>query len=90
MADRPRSQFPLKRPEGSWTESFHETLELRVQTHFLASEDCELEAHLKAIQSQSREIIEPPTIEDKVSWAIESFSAYQSPVSGGIVPVSKQ
>lgn len=59
------------RTSGSWMEYCGETLKLLVETQV----------------APSCEIIKLIVTEDKISWTISSFYAYQSLRSGGIMPV---
>jgi ribonuclease HI len=85
----------LKKPDGSYTTTLEETLDLLVQTHFPDCIELEREMDLLTVNNLIRD---SPFLEkskqcftdNKVKWALNSFNAFKSPGEDGIFPIILQ
>ncbi|XP_065365334.1 uncharacterized protein LOC135958358 [Calliphora vicina] len=84
----------LMKPDGNFTESSIETLELLMETHFPGCRDDENEVsaseHLAASQIHISELVRSIVSVEKISWAVSSFKPYKSPGPDGIFPALLQ
>ena len=85
----------LRKPDGGYTSSKMETLNLLVQTHF---QDCNITGTGSVVDEQNRsrptwerwQVAANTVTKDRINWAIASFSPYKSPGPDGIYPVLLQ
>lgn len=79
--------------EGQWTSSSKETLESLFNTHFPGCKDLDLVENSLTVNQQTSYLhsdLENIFTEEKVQWAISSFSPYKSPGPDGIFPAILQ
>lgn len=78
----------LKAPNGVWTESCEESLNLLLDTHFPGSSTNVINLNEEHIVNN---IINDDLItKEKIEWAIKSFDSYKSPGPDGITPAELQ
>lgn len=82
----------LRAPDGTWTASSAECLELLINTHFPGCVDTNdnSEAGISHEPLISREEISSILTNQKVQWAVNSFAPYKSPGLDGIMPIMLQ
>lgn len=95
--DSNREIGSVKRPDGSYTNSIRQTLELLVQNHFPGSSIMEdpLPPHLPMVlstrpSSEDWDLAKRVFTPESVKWAINSFSPFKSPGEDGIFPALLQ
>jgi hypothetical protein len=83
----------LMKPNGTYTESSTETIELLMQTHFpgvteeaIGGTTSDAPSPVVSVSEHIKSIIS----EDKIAWAVQSFKPYKSPVPDGIFPALLQ
>lgn len=83
----------IMKPDGTWTESSSETLEVLMETHFPGCKDIEAqqpERQRTTIPKQNGELIEKVVTGERVTWAVNSFDPYKSSGPDDITPVMLQ
>lgn len=91
----PRAKLEvLRKPDGDFTMSSEETLDLLIQTHFpectIVTEVTEDTSDRNRASAESFNYANQMVTREKVRWAIKSFSPYKSPGPDGIYPVLLQ
>ncbi|XP_036319638.1 uncharacterized protein LOC118734048 [Rhagoletis pomonella] len=77
----------LQRPNGSWTETEEESLDLLLFTHFPgATDSMPVQPHLTGDPSVTGDFL----TKEKVIWSIGTFKPYKSPGPDGIAPIQLQ
>jgi hypothetical protein len=83
----------LKKPNGEFTQSEDETLQLLLETHFpgcmTTNEDDELQG-VNRPRTQVRKLANKLFTQEKVEWAVKSFKPFKSPGGDGIYPIFLQ
>lgn len=82
----------IRRLDGTWTESSEQTIQTLMETHFPGCRDISDQLPITTVEeiTPNPGIIEHIVTEEKISWAISSFSPYKSPGPDGIIPIMMQ
>ena len=77
----------VKKPDGTWTATAEESLELLLNTHFPGCSAYESErGNIRRSQYNPQHLANEIITKEKVAWAIKSFSPFKSPGPDGIIP----
>ncbi|XP_055842523.1 uncharacterized protein LOC129909468 [Episyrphus balteatus] len=93
LASNPTTPGYIKHPEGSWSNSSQETLELFMETHFPGCKNTDIPGSKQSnlLESTQQELnIEQIITEQKIIWAINSFKPYKSAGPDEIIPAFLQ
>ncbi|XP_037942905.1 uncharacterized protein LOC119675770 [Teleopsis dalmanni] len=80
----------IKKPDGLWTDSSQESLNILMMTHFPGYTDSiDCESQLNPVQAARTDVVNIIS-RDKVTWAINSFDPYKSSEPDGIIRAMMQ
>lgn len=74
----------IRRKDNSWSESSAESLDILLETHFPGCKDVDEESGRES--RTPSEIGSDIISQERISWAMDSFSPYKSPGPDGILP----
>ena len=79
----------IQKTDGSWTTSSKDTLEVLMDTHFPGCKELDT-LPMENLNTDVQDISGIPITQDRIRWAVKSFSPFKSPGPDGIIPADLQ
>ena len=79
----------IQKTDGSWTTSSKDILEVLMETHFPGCKELDTLPR-ENLNTDVQDISGIPITQDRIRWAVKSFSPFKSPGPDGIIPADLQ